>query len=94
MAPFCTQEYSGSKDYDYGNALSRSIEFLDEQRSGRLSYAAGQRNTWRGNSALTEVPNGGWYHGGDNLKLTLPIAVTTGLLAWSILIHPEVCPFI
>ena len=36
--------------HDYGDALSKSILFFEGQRSGRLP--AGQRLTWRRDSAL------------------------------------------
>ena len=42
---------------DYKDALSKSIMFLEAQRSGKLSSS--KRITWRGDSALTygQIPN-------------------------------------
>ena len=43
---------SNSPAFDYGDALAKSILFLEGQRSGRLP--ASQRVTWRGDSALSD----------------------------------------
>ncbi|RWW25093.1 hypothetical protein GW17_00010587 [Ensete ventricosum] len=38
--------------FDYGDALSKSLLYLEAQRSGHLPH--GQRVTWRGHSGLTD----------------------------------------
>ena len=38
--------------FNYGDALSKSILFLEGQRSGKLP--SNQRMTWRGDSALSD----------------------------------------
>lgn len=38
--------------FDYGDALSKSLLYLEAQRSGHLPH--GQRITWRGHSGLTD----------------------------------------
>lgn len=39
-------------EYDYGEALSKSLLYFEAQRSGRLPYD--QRVKWRGHSGLTD----------------------------------------
>lgn len=39
-------------DFDYGEALAKSLLYFESQRSGRLPY--NQRVTWRGHSGLTD----------------------------------------
>lgn len=40
------------RNYDYGDALSKSLLYFEAQRSGRLPY--NQRVTWRHHSGLTD----------------------------------------
>lgn len=42
----------GQFDFDYGDALSKSILFYEGQRSGKLP--PNQRLNWRGDSALQD----------------------------------------
>lgn len=39
-------------EYDYGEALTKSLLYFEAQRSGRLPYD--QRVRWRGHSGLTD----------------------------------------
>jgi len=67
--------------YDYIDALSKSILFYEAQRSGDLDEAT-NRIDWRGDSALGDFPVGGYYDAGDHVKFGLPGAFATTLIAW------------
>ncbi|KAK6236667.1 hypothetical protein SCA6_012004 [Theobroma cacao] len=74
-------------DSNYKDALTKSIIFLEAQRSGKLP--PNHRPSWRGDSALDDGKEanvdlvGGYYDAGDNVKYGLPMAFTTTTLAWS-----------
>lgn len=75
--------------FNYGDALSKSILFLECQRSGKLP--SDQRVTWRGDSALLDGSDynvdlaGGYYDAGDNVKFGFPMAFTITVLSWGAL---------
>ena len=50
-----------AQSYDYKEVLERSLLFYEAQRSGPLP--ADNRIDWRGDSALEDVPVGGYYDG-------------------------------
>ncbi|XP_048607670.1 endoglucanase 16-like [Brassica napus] len=72
---------------NYKEALTKSLIFLEAQRSGKLP--PNNRVPWRGDSALDDgkLANvdlaGGYYDAGDNVKYGLPMAFTITTLAWS-----------
>ncbi|CAH8360758.1 unnamed protein product [Eruca vesicaria subsp. sativa] len=72
---------------NYKEALTKSLIFLEAQRSGKLP--SNNRVPWRGDSALDDgkLANvdlaGGYYDAGDNVKYGLPMAFTITTLAWS-----------
>ncbi|KAK9273901.1 hypothetical protein L1049_018713 [Liquidambar formosana] len=78
---------SVSASFDYKDALTKSIIFLEAQRSGKLP--PNQRPSWRGDSGLQDgsLANvdlvGGYYDAGDNVKYGLPMAFTVTTLAWA-----------
>jgi endoglucanase len=78
---------SVSASFDYKDALTKSIIFLEAQRSGKLP--PNQRPSWRGDSGLQDgsLANvdlvGGYYDAGDNVKYGLPMAFTVTTLAWT-----------
>lgn len=84
-----TNNYATTSEYDYGDALQKSIMFYEFQKSGKLPED--QRNNWRGDSGLTDGADvgldltGGMYDCGDHVKFNLPMAYTSTMLAWSYL---------
>jgi len=71
-----------SSNKDYGQALKQSILFYDAQRSGQLP--PNNPIPWRGNSAMGDCVQGGWYDAGDHVKFGLPMSSSAHLLAWSV----------
>lgn len=88
--------YEGTKgtgNFNYGEALQKSILFYELQRSGKLP--AETRSNWRGDSCLNDGADngldltGGWFDAGDNVKFNLPMAYTATMLAWSMYEDPD-----
>ena len=52
---------TSAQNYDYKEVLEKSLLFYEAQRSGPLP--ADNRVKWRGDSALDDVPVGGYYDG-------------------------------
>ncbi len=77
---------SAAPAFNYGEALQKSVWFYDAQRSGKLP--AGNRVSWRGDSALSDGADvgldlsGGFYDAGDHVKFGLPFAFSMSMLAW------------
>ena len=73
-------------DFNYGEALQKSMFFYEAQRSGALPDS--NRINWRGDSALHDGESegvdltGGWYDAGDHVKFGFPMAGSVTLLAW------------
>lgn len=85
------------KDFDFGEAAGDSFLFYDAQRVGTLP--ATSAIPWRSNALTYEADaargfpdlTGGWLNGGagGDLKLTMPTAFTTAMLAWGLLAFPS-----
>ena len=85
-------EYEGrqqTSEYNYGEALQKSILFYDLQRTGDLPDNF--RSNWRGDSCLNDGADagldlsGGFLDAGDNVKFNLPMSYTCTMLAWSVI---------
>eukprot|EP00884_Botryococcus_braunii_P012540 jgi/Botrbrau1/21287/Bobra.0573s0001.1 len=83
--------------YDYGDVMSKSFFFFDSQRIGQLPQP--YPVPWRASAFEWEHGNkelgfgnltGGFMTGGaaGTVKLTLPIAFSTSMLAWGLLEFP------
>jgi endoglucanase len=81
-------------NYNYTEALQKSLYFYDAQRSGDLPD--NYRVEWRGDSALKDGSDvgkdlaGGWYDAGDRIKFSRTIAYTVSMLSWGYLKTPDV----
>jgi endoglucanase len=73
-------------DFNYGEALQKSIYFYECQQSGPLP--AWNRVQWRGPSCLNDGKDvgvdltGGWFDAGDHVKFNFPMAFSVTALAW------------
>ncbi|PON99421.1 Glycoside hydrolase [Trema orientale] len=76
-------------DFNYGDALDKSLMFFEAQRSGKLPFD--QRVKWRSDSGLRDGLAqgvdlvGGYYDAGDHVKFGLPMAFTTTMLSWGVI---------
>ncbi|KAJ4842070.1 hypothetical protein Tsubulata_039963 [Turnera subulata] len=79
--------------FNYKDALTKSIIFLEAQRSGKLP--PNHRPAWRGDSGLDDGKlasvdlSGGYYDAGDNVKYGLPMAFTVTTLAWGAIAYEK-----
>ena len=79
---------AGTGDFNYGEALQKSLLFYELQRSGDLPDDI--RTNWRGDSGMSDGADngvdltGGLYDAGDNAKFNLPMAYTASMLEWSV----------
>ncbi len=83
----------GTGNFNYGEALQKSLLFYELQRSGDLPEEV--RCNWRGDSGLSDGADngvdltGGWYDAGDHVKFNLPMSYSGTMLAWSLYEDPD-----
>lgn len=80
-------------DFNYGEAIHKSILFYESQRSGVLP--ASNRIPWRGNAMMLDLGplkenlSKGYFDAGDHVKFTFPMAFSMTLLSWGLLQYWE-----
>ncbi|MEM6867991.1 MAG: glycoside hydrolase family 9 protein, partial [Cyanobacteria bacterium P01_C01_bin.121] len=80
--------FSQVGDFNYGEALQKSLLFYEAQRSGPLPED--NRIDWRNDSAVNDGADvgvdlsGGYYDAGDHVKFGLPMAFSMTMLSWGV----------
>jgi len=86
--PLTASASVNDNNYNYGEALQKSILFYEFQRSGKLPED--KRDNWRSDSGMEDGKDvgidltGGWYDAGDHVKFNLPMSYTATMLSWSL----------
>ncbi len=81
---FCSVTYG--QQFNYGEALQKSLFFYEVQQSGKLP--SWNRVSWKNDSGMDHGKDvgldltGGWYDAGDNVKFNFPMAASVTMLAW------------
>ena len=75
-----------SAQFNYGEALQKSLFFYEVQQSGPLPDW--NRVSWRADATVNDGSdvgldlNGGWFDAGDHVKFNFPMAFSVTALAW------------
>jgi endoglucanase len=84
---------SSQTNFNYAEALQKSLYFYEAQQSGPLS--PNNRVEWRGPSCLKDGQDlgrdlsGGWYDAGDHWTANLTMSFAAMTLAWAAVEQPE-----
>jgi hypothetical protein len=76
-----------NSDYNYGEALQKSMFFYQVQQCGELPEW--NEVTWRADAMTNDYVPGGWFDAGDHLKFTLTNAYSASMLAWGYLEYKD-----
>ena len=86
LAYFPASSVTAASDYNYAEALQKSMFFYEVQQAGKLPEW--NQVPWRADSMVDEdgketdyVP-GGWFDAGDHFKFTLTNAYSASIMAW------------
>jgi endoglucanase len=84
---------AATNQFNYAEALQKSLYFYEAQQSGRLS--PNNRVEWRGPACINDGQDigrdlsGGWFDAGDHWTANLTMSFAAMTLAWSAVEHPE-----
>lgn len=91
LIPVITQKFHNY--HNYNKVLRYSNMFYEAQKSGQLP--TNNRIPWRKSSCTNDKSSddqnlsGGYYDGGDYVKFNFPMAFSTTVLAWGMLMYPQ-----
>ncbi len=74
---------TAADDYNYGEALQKSMFFYEVQQCGVLPEW--NEVSWRDDCMTNDYVPGGWFDAGDHLKFTLTNAYSATMLGWGLL---------
>ena len=74
-------------DYNYAEALQKSMFFYEVQQAGELPDW--NEVSWRADSMLTDEVPGGWFDAGDHFKFALTNAYTAAIMAWGVIEYKD-----
>lgn len=76
-----------NSNYNYGEALQKSMFFYQAQQSGPI--ADWNQVSWRADSTVNDIVPGGWYDAGDHIKFSLTNSYSSCMLAWGLLEYED-----
>ncbi|HPY85021.1 MAG TPA: glycoside hydrolase family 9 protein [Ruminococcus flavefaciens] len=85
--PIAPANVSAASDFNYVDALDKSLFFYEAQQAGPLP--SWNRVEWKTDSAMQDPVLGGWYDAGDHVKFNLPMSYSASMLAWGLYQYPD-----
>ena len=84
---FTSISANAAGDYNYAEALQKSMFFYEVQQAGELPDW--NQVSWRADSMLTDEVPGGWFDAGDHFKFALTNAYTAAIMAWGVIEYKD-----